>query len=307
MKSFSRFSRQRPPFFLSTLLLPLVFLLAGQTGPCRAEEKIAIGLLPEMNVFKQMQRFQPLADYLSQKIGLKVELSMLSRYGNIIDRLETSEIDAAFLGSFTGALAISQLNVEPLARPVNLDGTSTYHGHLFVRRDSGITDVAGMRGKTLVLVEHATTAGYIFPLAYFKRHGVDDLDSYFKEHYFAGSHDATVSAVLDGQADVGVAKNTIYERMISEDPRVAEELVILASSPMVPSNGLCARQDMDEELKNKLKEALLGLDKTPEGKKVLEGLGATRFVPTSREDYQPVRDMAAEAGIVLKDYKYYNP
>jgi hypothetical protein len=36
-------------------------------------------------------------------------------------------------------------------------------------------------------------------------------------------------------------------------------------------------------------------------------LGAKRFVETNREDYQPVLDMAIEAGIDLKKYNYYNP
>jgi hypothetical protein len=40
---------------------------------------------------------------------------------------------------------------------------------------------------------------------------------------------------------------------------------------------------------------------------VLKKLGAKRFVDTSREDYQPVLDMAAEAGIDIKNYKYFNP
>jgi hypothetical protein len=40
---------------------------------------------------------------------------------------------------------------------------------------------------------------------------------------------------------------------------------------------------------------------------VLKKLGSKRFVETSREDYQPVLDLAVEAGIDLKNYKYYNP
>ena len=47
-------------------------------------------------------------------------------------------MDGSFFGSFTGAMAIEKLGVEPIARPVNLDGTSTYKGYIFVRKDSGI-------------------------------------------------------------------------------------------------------------------------------------------------------------------------
>ena len=130
-----------------------------------ARTQVLIGLIPELNIFKQRARFTLLGEYLSRKIGVPVRFTILSRYGNIIESFDTERMDGAFFGSFTGALAIEKLGVVPLARPVNLDGTSTYQGYLFVRKDSGIHDAAGMRGKRMAYVDKATTAGYVFPLA----------------------------------------------------------------------------------------------------------------------------------------------
>jgi phosphonate transport system substrate-binding protein len=103
-----------------------------------------------------------------------VRLATLIRYGNIIENFTAARLDGAFFGSFTGTLAIQRLNVEPIARPLWVDGKSTYHGHIFVRKDSGIRTVEDMRGKRMAFVERATTAGYIFPLAGFcgaRHHG----------------------------------------------------------------------------------------------------------------------------------------
>jgi phosphonate transport system substrate-binding protein len=294
------------------LIILLVFfaastLLGSSSNAGEQEESITIGLLPEMNVFKQKQRFEPLAAYLSERMDIAVKLTILSRYGNIIDRIKEEEVDGAFLGSFTGALAISQLGVVPLARPVNKDGTSTYFGYIFARKNSNIKETADMKGKTLVLVERATTAGYVFPLAWFKLQGVKDINTYFSDHFFAGSHDAAIDAVLNNKADIGAAKNTIYERMMELHPRVDKELVILASSPRVPSNGLCVRNNLPEKHKEQLKNLLLNLHQDEKGVNVLLKFGAKYFVATSKEDYQPVINLAAEAGIDLKKYEYYNP
>ena len=282
-------------------------LLGSSSNAGAQEESITIGLLPEMNVFKQKQRFEPLAAYLSERMGIAVKLTILSRYGNIIDRIKEEDVDGAFLGSFTGALAISQLGVVPLARPVNKDGTSTYFGYIFARKNSNIKETVDMKGKTLVLVERATTAGYVFPLAWFKLQGVKDINTYFSDHFFAGSHDAAIDAVLNNKADIGAAKNTIYERMRGLHPRVDKELVILASSPRVPSNGLCVRNNLPEKHKEQLKNLLLNLHQDEKGVNVLLKFGAKYFVATSKEDYQPVINLAAEAGIDLKKYGYYNP
>ena len=285
----------------------LVFVLFMMQMPSYTDaEKITIGLLPEMNVFKQKQRFKPLADYLSEKINIQVELSILSRYGNIIERFKESNIDAAFLGSFTGALAISQLGVEPIARPVNTDGASTYCGYIFVRKDSGITSAADMKGKTFAFVDKATTAGYIFPLAYLKRNQVSSIDDYLKSYSFTGSHDAAIDSVLAGQADIGCAKNTIFDLVKKSNSRIDKELTILATSPRVPSNGLCVRPDMAPATKERLRQELFNLHQSSQGAEVLKAMNYVRFVETTKDDYQPVFDLAAEAGISIKGYSYTN-
>ncbi len=286
--------------FIVVLLIPLAAFSQ------QSQQKLLIGLIPEMNIFKQKQRFKLLGEYLSKKTGVRVEFTILSRYGNIIESFTTDKMDGAFFGSFTGALAIQKLGVTPLARPVNLDSTSTYHGYLFVRKGSGIKNAQDMRGKKMAFVEKATTAGYVFPLAYLKENGITDIDSFFSEYFFTGSHDAAIFAVLNKKADIGAAKHSMYDRVRKEDPRVDKELVILAQSPPVPSNGLCVRKDLDDTLKKKLKDALLALDKDPEGETVLKKFGAMRFIETTARDYQPVFDLAKKAGLDIRKYIYRN-
>lgn len=291
----------------NSLLAVLCFFLIPLTVSAQTSTpSLRIGLIPEMNVFKQMERFAPLADYLTEQTGYRVDFIILSRYGNIIERFTEEKMDGAFLGSFTGALAIQQLGLVPLVRPVNLDGESTYHAHIYARKDSGIKTVADMKGKKFAFVEKATTAGYLYPLAYLEEHGVVDIDTFFSEYYFAGSHDASLHAVLEGQADVGASKNTVYDWVMKTDPRVDAEIDILASSSKVPSNGLCVRADLSGEIKQKLKKILLELDKSPEGLEVLEKFKAQRFVETNSEDYLPVFEMAKKAGIKIRTYQYLN-
>lgn len=293
--------------FLAVFLLLFVGTLPLQPTCVQAEEKkILIGLIPEMNIFKQKQRFTYLGEYLSKKTGMDIKFTILSRYGNIIESFEKEKMDGAFFGSFTGAAAIYKMGVVPLARPVNPDNSSTYQGYLFVRKDSNIRNVKDMKGKKMAFVEKATTAGYIFPLAYLREHGISSPDGFFKEYYFAGSHDAAVDAVLDRKADIGAAKNTIYERMRKEDPRLDKELVIIARSPAVPSNGLGVRKDLDNAVKRKLQNALLTMHNDPDGQAVLKQFGALKFIETSAKDYEPVHVLAQEAGIDLKKYNWRN-
>lgn len=290
----------------AALVLPLAAARAGAKAPKPRREELVIGLIPEMNIFQQKARFRLLGEYLGRKIGVPVRFTILSRYGNILESFEAERMDGAFFGSFTGALAIQRLGVVPLARPVNLDGTSTYHGYLFVRKDSKIRTVDDMRGKRMAFVDKATTAGYLFPLAWMIERGVKGPDGFFSEYYFTGSHDAAIAAVLDGKADVGAAKHSVWDRIRRVNPRVDEELLILADSARVPSNGLCVRKDMEPDLREALRRALLDLEADAEGSKVLAEFGAIRFIETTAKDYAPVADMARAVGIDLSRYEYRN-
>ena len=275
---------------------------AAEPGP---EKIFRVGLIPEQNIFKQIERYEPLARYLSKKIDLTIHLTVLPRYGNIIDSFTSTGMDGAFFGSFTYALAHSRVGAEVLARPVDLKGSSMYHGLIFVRKDSRIKSVDQMKGKRFAFVDKGTTAGYLLPLAYFKKHG-KDYRTFLKESYFAGTHEDGILDVLNRKAEIGAAKNTVYERLAASDDRVNKELVILERSPEVPENGLAVRKGLDGSLKKKLREALLTMHEDPEGATILAAFGARKFIETNDADYRPVYLYAREIGLNLATYDYTN-
>jgi phosphonate transport system substrate-binding protein len=268
------------------------------------QQELLIGLIPEQNIFRQRERYQSLKKYLFDRIGVTVTFTSLSRYGNIAEHFKAEKLDGAFFGSFTYGLAHHQIGIEPIARPVNLDGSSTYRGYLFVRKDSDIKRAEDMQGKRFVFVDRATTAGYLFPLSYFRENGIRNVHRYVKESIFAGSHDAAILAVLNREADIGAAKNTIYDQMALENARIEKELTILASSDEVPQNCLAVRKGIDPELKNALKQALLDMDKSSEGKEVLRQFGARAFIDTRDNDYAYLYKLCSQVGIDLKTYRY---
>ena len=287
-----------------------LFFLAGchndqepPTPKAKSGQKLTIGLLPEQDLFVQKRRYAPVARYLSQETGMEVELKVLRRYGNIIENFKSGHLDGAFFGSFTGALAIKTISVEPLARPEYADGNSTYYGMIFVRKDSGIKSAADMKGKVFAFVDKATTAGWLLPLHYFHENKIEDYQTWFKETYFAGTHEDAIHDVLDGKADVGTAKNLIFNKFANEGKN---KLEVLAVSPRVPSNTLAMRHDLSPRLKAQLKKILLTMHETPDGIKALQEFGAVRFLETTQQDYQPVFDYAQHIDLDLSSYHYNN-
>ena len=285
------------------LQVPSYYSLASEKHP-EDEKTLHLVLVPEKNVFEQRRRYKYITDYLSTKMDMNFTVEIMTNYGNISEAFIDGHADAGFFGSFSYVLTHAKAGIEPIARPIWPDNDSTYRGYIFVRKDSNIPTVKDMKDKSLVLVDKATTAGYIYPLFYFKYYGINNIKDYFSQISFANSHDAAAWAVYAGEADIGGAKSHIFNSIMDEYPDFKEQMIVLAESSEVPSNGLAVRKDLNPAIKLRIKTLLLSLHKTLEGQEILKNFGALKFIKTSNDDYRVLYNMVNQLGIDLQEYSY---
>jgi phosphonate transport system substrate-binding protein len=213
-------------------------------------------------------------------------------------------MDGAFFGVFTGVLAMEKIDAVPVARAENLDGSSTVQSYIFVRNNSGIHDVEGMKGKRVAFVDRATVTGYLYAISYLREFCIANPESYFREVSFTGSHGSTIYSVLDGRADVGIVKSKIFQLLVAKDNTIQEELMIIARSQEFPDTTLFLRKDISQTLLSRIKAALFSMEKDPEGAAVLKKLEAQKFIEAKKNDFASFYEVARKAGITLKTYKY---
>ncbi len=282
--------------FLDFVYSPGAQEIIRSKGLVPERRKVTIAFAPEINIMEQETRYIPLFNYLYRKSGIFIDMKYSASYSHLIEDLVAKKLDGALLGSFAYALVNEEVPLEVLGRPV-INGQSFYTGILFVRKDSGIRNLEDLRGKTFCFVDRATTAGYLFPMLYFKQHGFAAPQDFFGKTLFSGSHDASVMAVLNGKADAAAAKDLVLMRVGEKDVRVALDLLMLATSLPVPTNGLCVSLSLDWDLKEDLQEVLMAMEEDPEGRQVLQRFGAERFLPTTHRDYQNLYVMLKELDI----------
>jgi phosphate transport system substrate-binding protein len=284
---------------------------------------LVVATIPERNAVRQEDRYRPLVEYLADRLGGKVRVSLrhLPAYELLVDEFVAGSANLAFVGSYAYALTKARVDVVPLARPEK-NGVSTYRGLIFARKDSGIRTAEELRGKRFSMIK-GTTAGELFPRVYLDQHGVIDPKQFFGAIVAANGHDASIRMVLDGRADAGAAKDLVFQQMAREDPGVEAQLTILASSRPVPDNALMMRLNFESScfschqqsesgrvrgsargldrtrLTEKLRKELVGLEDSDEGRRVLEALGADRLVVTTHADYENLYAMIDELELDL--------
>lgn len=289
------------------MLLFLALVTVALPAAAAPAAKIVIGVVPELNLVKQMERYVPLADYLEKKTGLEIEIKPLSNYGLLYEEMRDGKIDGGFFGSLVYGITRARIGVIPLVRAVQPNGRSTYSGLLFVSRDAGIRKPADMKGKTIALVDPATSAGYLAQRDYFADYGIN-MDKDLKI-YWAGSHEAAIRAVMSRQADIGGAKNNVVAKFRRENKVFDAVIEIVNENPKkgLPENTLAVRKGMEPATREKLKNLLLAMNSDPVGKSVLAKFGASRFIATSDDDFKPLYDWVRHLKIDLASYPYKKP
>lgn len=268
------------------------------------KDEILIGIIPEENIFRFYEKHLYLAEYLSRLLGRPVRLTILSRYGDVIDRFQERKMDGAIFGSLTGYIAIHKLGLKPLVVPVSKNGSYSSPAYVIVRKDVPFTSILDFRNSVAAFVDRATARGYLFLIAYLKRQGIKNPEKFFREVFFTGSHDAAVYAVADGRADITSVKAGVYEKLIKKEPLLAEELKIIARSEPFVDSVFCVKGNLAPESIELLLHGLTHMHENPEGIEVLKKMGINRFIKAEMKYFEAIDKLLREAGTDVKHYNY---
>lgn len=255
---------------------------------------VRLGVPPARNIVSVEAKFGALARYLSHKLCRPVELVHQTSYSDLVAGFRNKTLDAALLGSFAYAAVHEQSGVEVLARP-EYRGRSHYRGVLYVRAASPYRTVEDLRGRRIALAGKCTTAGELYPEYLLASRGLPPLHRFFSHAFDAGSHEAALRALVEGRVEAAAAKDLVYEEMVREDPALGAWTRPLSASEPVPGDGFGVGPGLGDALKGRLRQVLLTMHETDDGRRALRDMGAGRFVSTSDADYRPVYDMLAGA------------
>jgi len=148
-----------------------------------------------------------------------------------------------------------------------IDGSATYRGIIVARKDGGLKSIADLRGKRFAFVDPKSASGYVYPRAMLVEKGIRP-DSFFKETIFAGDHMKVIAAVLDGRVDAGATyDNALGIAKASGMP--SDSLMIIVSTDPIPHDAIAVRIGLDQALAKRIQTALVNLDKTEAGRRII--------------------------------------
>jgi phosphate/phosphite/phosphonate ABC transporter binding protein len=277
--------------------LILAVLVAGLAPRPAAGRELKFGFTPFLSEADMQGEYEPLMTYLSDVIGQKVVLYVAKDYGDLRTQMEAGAVDIGSFSPFAYVDAARGGKIRIIGQSI-IDGAGTYRGVIVARKDSGLKTLADLKGKRFAFVDRKSASGYVYPRAMLIEKGIAP-DSYFKETIFAGTHDKVIAAVLEGRTDAGA----IYENAlgIAKGEGVpTENLVTLASTEPIPHDAITVRTGLDEGLTKKIRTALVELDKSEAGRRLIANSKPkklTGYVIAEDSQFDVVRRTAKIAGM----------
>lgn len=274
-----------------TLVLSLLSLASAQSDRTGWPNELNFGVIPVEATQETTARFQPFVDYLQQELGMPVRFTMGADYTAVITAMQFKNLDVAYFSPSAYIEANSRAGAEAFAREDTITSGAGYHSIIVSRADSGIETMADARGKTFAFVDPNSTTGYLLPLNYFRSELSINPEDYFSQVIFSSSHEVSIEGVAGGIYDVAVSNDQEIEIAIYDGEITSrEDLNVLWQSELVPSSPLAYRGDLPESFKTAIREAVLGFKDT----ETLSELRLKGFVPTTDQDYDPIRQLEAQ-------------
>jgi phosphonate transport system substrate-binding protein len=298
-------------------------------------DELVIGFVPSSEAAQLVEDIQPLADYLTTELGIDVTGFVSSDYTGLVTAMETGQAHIGALPPYGLIQAIDRAGAVVILQSER-NGSATYHTQFFttdpdtfcaeapvenirtVGEDAeevtflncngtergptdspegpiGLEALANLEpGATVSFVEATSASGYIFPATVLIGEGIDPETDI--EPLFAGSHDASVIAVCDGDAVIGVSFDDARTIATSECD-IPGEVVVFAYGAEIPNDGVAVSGDLPADLQEAIAEAMTAYAETEEGAATLDAIyQITAFTAPNLESLELVRQAVEELG-----------
>ena len=290
--------------------LALVILLVGSLFLSGCGEKelgteenpIILAVVPSGETETVVAGFDEVASLIYDESGLVVEPFVATEYAGVIEALcsDPPKAHMASLATFAYVVAHERgcADAELVATRY---GSAVYNGQIFVRADSGIETLADLEGKTFCRPDPLSTSGWIIPSITLKAAGVDP-DTDLAEVVDAGSHDAVVAAVYNGDCDAGATYIDARTAIEDEHPDVMDVLKVINVTADIPNDGVQWHPSVPQEIRDKVNNALLAISETEAGQEALYTAYEWNALEKHGDDfYDAFRQVLDAAGLKPED------
>jgi phosphonate transport system substrate-binding protein len=206
--------------------------------------------------------YKSLASDLQSKLGCPVQLIISDSYVAEIEAMRAGQLEVGEFGPLGYVLAHQLAKAEPVAAFGDANGKpDTYTAGIWVKKDSPITSLKQLAGKTIALSDTTSTSGGLYPISALIGAGFKCTPSQCSgvKVKFAGGHPESLLALTHGTVDAAEINSQQQDSATKAHQfNAADYRQIWKSTPII-NDPITVRGDLPQAFQQKVAAALLGL------------------------------------------------
>ena len=276
-------------------------LLAAFAAACAGgdqENVLRFSAIPGEDKTEMRAKFEPVAAYLADKLGVPVEYEPAADYQASVQMFKNGDVHLAWFGGLTGvqaraAVAGSRAIVQGKEDPEYYSYFIAHASTGLERSDEFPAAIADLR---FTFGSESSTSGFLMPAHFIRKHSNKPVRDFFKRApAFSLSHPNTARAVAEGgKIKAGALSYKTYDKLVAEgkiDPAVCR---IIWKTPVYADYNFTVHPDLDrmfgEGFTGRLQEALIAIDEPD----LLAAFQRSALIAATNEDFAEIKQTATE-------------
>ncbi|MDG5787255.1 phosphate/phosphite/phosphonate ABC transporter substrate-binding protein [Evansella sp. AB-P1] len=287
--------------FYAMLFCLFLFLVGcgGNDGDATADEGVfEVAVIPAQSIGEMQTGLDRLEEELAQALNREVSVEHYPNYNAVVEAINYSHIDLAFLGPLTYLIAHENSGAQAILTQL-IDGEPYYYSYMISHVDQPwdtldeALDNPGPEGINFAFASISSTSGSLIPGTELVNRGVfqDENNHNFASVRYTGSHDITARVVENKDVEIGAIDSAIYGALVAAGAVDDSQIKIVWQSNQLYQYPWVVPHDMDEEMIGKVQEAFLNID-DEEILKIFGGASAFTIIDDSK--YADVLEAARE-------------
>src|SRR5262245_22757729 len=291
----------RSESMLRTLLAAATAAAVLWAAPAGAEEEINFGIISTEASTNLKKIWDPFLADMQKSTGLKVNGFFASDYAGVIEGMRFKKVQIAWFGNKSAMEAVDRAGGEVFAQTVAANGDAGYWSHIIVHKDSPFQKLEDVlkcdKSLDFGIGDPNSTSGFLVPTTFvFSARNIDSKQCF--KTVRSANHEANALAVANKLVHAASNNNENLERLKKTAPEKAEQIRVIWTSPLIPSDPLVWRKDLDEGLKKKIADWLFGYGKTDDEKAKLASLQWAPFRKSDNNQLLPIRQMEVNRALM---------
>lgn len=252
-----------------------------------------MGVFPRRHATLTVDYFSPMAKYLSRQLQRRVFVESAQDFETFWENLRNRRYDIVHYNQYHYIRTHKDLNYEIMLMNEER-GRSTITASIVVRRNAGYRTVQDLKGKTIFFGGgQKAMQSYIYATYLLHQGGLKDGDYGVR---FGQNPPSAIVAAYHGLWDAAAAGtgDVVLELPVVTKQINADEMTYLVKGEQFAQLPWAIKGELPDDVKQAVKNAMLQLNNSPQGGKILKKAKLTGLLPAVDSDYDPHRRIVKE-------------